>query len=96
MKELLGLADGTLLVGGFETLRVGLALEVAAHLPIPAGFSPEDAQFGGIVGYGGDGGRYGQCAVPWREVVAVVCRLSQWEVPHSRKLTFGRGFWATG
>ena len=59
VEEMLGLTDGTLLVGGFETLRVGLALEVAAHLPIPASFCPEDAQFGGVVGYGRDGGRDG-------------------------------------
>jgi len=53
----------TLLVGGFQALRVGLAFQAAAHLPIPAGFSPEDAQLGGVVGYGCNGGWDWQCAL---------------------------------
>ena len=35
MAELPGQADGTLLFGGFEALRAGLAIEEAAHLVIP-------------------------------------------------------------
>jgi hypothetical protein len=42
MKELLGLTDGCRLVGGFETLCVGLAPQITTHLPITAGESFED------------------------------------------------------
>ena len=51
VKEMLGLADGRLLVCGLETLRIGLATQVTTHLPIPAGIVLEDSQLGGVVGY---------------------------------------------
>ena len=51
VEEMLGLADGRLLVCGLETLRVSLATQIATHLPIPTGIGLEDPQLGGVVGY---------------------------------------------
>lgn len=51
VEEMLGLADGRLLVCGLEALRIGLATKIAAHLPIPTGIGLEDPQLGGVVGY---------------------------------------------
>ena len=51
VKEMLGLADGRLLVCGLKALRIGLTPQVTAHLPIPTGIGLEDPQLGGVVGY---------------------------------------------
>ena len=73
VEEMLGLTDGTLLVGCLEALRVGLAFEKAAHLPIPAGIGKEDSQFAGVIGYGGNRGHYRCRAVAASVKFAVVC-----------------------
>ena len=52
MKELLGLTDSRLLVGGLEALCVGPAFEETPHLPIPAGVGQKNTQLCGIVGNG--------------------------------------------
>ena len=44
VEELLGLADGRLLVGCLEALCVGPAFKKTTHLPIPAGIGLENAQ----------------------------------------------------
>ena len=64
MKELLGLTDSRLLVGGLEALCVGPAFEETPHLPIPAGIGQKNTQLCGIVGNGRDRRQDGQCAVP--------------------------------
>ena len=73
MKELLGLTDGSGLVGGFKTLCVSLAPQITTHLPITAGKGLEDPQLGRVVGYGCDRLWYGQSAVPCRQIGGVVC-----------------------
>lgn len=52
MKELLGLTDGSLLVGGLGDLRIGPAFEVAPHLSIPTGIGLENSQLAWIDGNG--------------------------------------------
>jgi hypothetical protein len=95
-NSLLGLTDGRLLVCGLQALRVGLALEITTHLPVPAGVGQEYAKLAGVVGNGGDGRQYGQCAVTWREVVGVICCLLPCQILHSCKRSFGHAVRATG
>ena len=52
MKELLGLTDSRLLVGGLEALCVGPAFDETPHLPILAGVGQKYSQLCGIVGNG--------------------------------------------
>ena len=85
MKEVLGLADGRLLVGGLEALGIGPAPQKASHLPIPAGIRPEDSQLGRVVGNGRDCGQDGQSAVPCWEEEGVVCGLCFFPKSHSHK-----------
>ncbi len=51
VEEVLGLADGRLLVCGLETLRISLTTQITAHLPISTGIGLEDPQLGWVVGY---------------------------------------------
>lgn len=54
MEELLGLTDRSLFVRCLEALGVGLALEEATYLPVPAGIGLEDAELGRVIGNGRD------------------------------------------
>ncbi|NDE47229.1 MAG: hypothetical protein EB006_14535 [Betaproteobacteria bacterium] len=65
VKEVLGLMDSSLLIRGFEALRVGSALEETAYLPVARRMGLEDAQLGWVVGNGRDRRQDRQCAVPW-------------------------------
>ncbi len=96
VKELLGLTDSRLFVRGLQALRVGLALEITTHLPIPAGVGLEDTQLAGVVSNGRDGRQYGQSAVTWREIVGVICCLLPCQILHSCKRSFGQTVRATG
>ncbi len=88
MEELLGLTDGRLLVHGLQTLRVGLAFELAAHLPVPACIGLENPQLARVVGNGRYGRKNGQCSMSWRQEVGVVCCWLPRKFLHAHKRSF--------
>ena len=64
VKELFGRADGRLLVGCLEALRMSPAFKKTTHLPIPAGIGLENSQLTWVVGNRRNRLKNGQCAVP--------------------------------